>query len=1076
VLKKRDSRIIRIIYIRVGGEIWIGSTPEKKRVSERLERGRKLKRGSVKENKMPTSLAKKKKMAFQTSIAFKDLERAKNDQSSMRVSVHQLSVEASVFNDAGGTNGDDGDDGGNDEKNQMSFANVYKKESELVVAGFWFPTKGEKVTCDVLDVFLLLCPNGASVAMRNVVAEGEDEVNGKALKRLHEEMLSKNKSAVVMLPNERELHIVAVRKDGMMKEEKEKKSNVAGAPNATTGEKKISVGFYEDDEDEDNEKKKKKKEEEDASSTLKSESESYFLGFEIPSKSVFEANLLLENSQFVVILDLDETLLQAASEGTLERAIENERRKMIELDGKIETLSKGGGGINNNIDENNRDELSKYRRERQETEQRRRFLMEDHRMLKEFREGNAVRQGALLNAKNEKALVVDKLNPNELKMIERPVVRLASKYRGGLNGFTMFTRIDPNDPNSSILVHVRPGWFGPHGLKEALSGINRASKKRLAEVYVCTTAEKEYAMEMWRILDGDFSLIDERDVRRRVVSLYGLGGGARKSFKMAWEGNAKKWPHALSLIIDDRSNVWAETEQPHVITVHPFLPNGYIEPESNSIEKDADAANSNGNNSNSHNVNPAAVLRRERETFLERELPGKGGVLGSALGMLNAARTRWFYEFQKYRKDKRMRMFEESFESNDTDDGKVEAEKEDAQNVSAPPAENGAPGGDGGSPAQKMSKNASLELPSLNKILPEIMAKEAQELASALKARAGVSRTATGAGSALDSILAPLHRSIVENEKMKKEKREKEEREKREQMQKEKEEREKREREEHEAAEAKERAEREAEEARWEEERVRRKKEREEKDEAEEQKRKEKKRISGGGGSGKKLDKDETLDEAGQILEDAKKKERAAEVALKKAKKEQQRMLKELEVEKSRKAAAEKRKATREAKNGSASKKKKKKDGEEETGLVLDDEMDPEAWNATLDEIPCKVCKSKDDDEKMLLCDGCDCGFHIFCLKPPMKKIPEGDDDWFCKPCKAGVERMTKSVEAKVALRVAMQELPESYQEEAIKICKVANGLDEDADEEIVIDVAELEPKTLWRLNLVCDRAKDEQT
>ena len=1069
MLKKRDVHIIYIIHIRVGREIWIGSTPEKKECRKSVwKEGEKLKRGSVKENKMPTSLAKKKKMAFQTSIAFKDLERAKNDQSSMRVSVHQLSVEASVFNNVGGTNGDDGDDGGNDENNQMSFANVYKKESELVVAGFWFPTKGEKVTCDVLDVFLLLCPNGASVAMRNVVAEGEDEVNGKALKRLHEEMLSKNKSAVVMLPNERELHIVAVRKDGMMKEEKEKKSNVAGAPNATTEEKKISVGFYEDDEDEDNEKKKKKKEEEDASSTLKSESESYFLGFEIPSKSVFEANLLLENSQFVVILDLDETLLQAASEGTLERAIENERRKMIELDGKIETLSKGGGGINNNIDENNRDELSKYRRERQETEQRRRFLMEDHRMLKEFREGNAVRQGALLNAKNEKALVVDKLNPNELKMIERPVVRLASKYRGGLNGFTMFTRIDPNDPNSSILVHVRPGWFGPHGLKEALSGINRASKKRLAEVYVCTTAEKEYAMEMWRILDGDFSLIDERDVRRRVVSLYGLGGGARKSFKMAWEGNAKKWPHALSLIIDDRSNVWAETEQPHVITVHPFLPNGYIEPESNSIEKDADAANSNGNNSNSHNVNPAAVLRRERETFLERELPGKGGVLGSALGMLNAARTRWFYEFQKYRKEKRLRMFEESFESSPSDDNdKVESEKEEIQ---TPASENATAGGDGAFlPSSAQKKNTSLELPSLNKILPEIMAKEAQELASALKARAGVSRTATGAGSALDSILAPLHRSMAENEKIKKEKREKEEREKREQMQREKEERERKEREERKVEEARHKAEREAaEEARWKEERARRQKEREE-DEVEEQERKEKRRNLG---SAKKLDKDgiHDLNTAGKILQDAKREERAAEAALKKAKKEQQQMLKELEVEKKRKASAEKRKATREVKNGSASKRKK-----EVVSLTLDEEMAPEAWNATLDEIACKVCKSKDEGEKMLLCDGCDCGFHIYCLKPPMKKIPEGDDDWFCKTCKVGVERMTKSVEAKVALRVAMQELPESYQEEAIKICKVAHGLEEDADEEIVIDVAELEPKTLWRLNLVCERAKDDQ-
>ena len=984
--------------------------------------------------------------AFHTSIAFDDPERAKNKQSSMRVRAKGLDSRASGFA-------------------EETFASAYKEGGELVVAGFWFPTRGEKVTCDVLDVFLLLCPNGASVALTNAKEKEEGE-NRKALRKLHEEMLARNKSAVVILPNERELHIVAVRKDMMRdKEEKEKK----GINASVAAGKKIDVGFYEDDENDRDAKKKEEKEEDaPASTSSSSSSSSYFLGFEIPSKSVFEANLLLENSQFVVILDLDETLLQAASEGTLERASENERRKLIELDGKIETLS-------NANDENNRDELSKCRRERQETEQRRRFLMEDYRMLKEFREGNAVRQGALLNAKNEKALVVDKLNPkNELKMVERPVVRLASKYRGGLNGFTMFTRIDPDDPNSSIIVHVRPGWFGPHGLKEALSGINRSSKKRLAEVYVCTTAEKEYAMEMWRILDGDFSLIDEQDVRRRVVSLYGLGSGARKSFKMAWEGNANKWPHALSLIIDDRSNVWAETEQPHVLTVHPFLPNGYIEPESNSIEKNADAANSN-NDSNTNSVKPAAVVRRERETFLERELPGKGGVLGSALGMLNAARTRWFYEFQKYRKEKRLRMFEESFESSPSDDNdKVESEKEEIQ---TPASENATAGGDGAFlPSSAQKKNTSLELPSLNKILPEIMAKEAQELASALKARAGVSRTATGAGSALDSILAPLHRSMAENEKIKKEKREKEEREKREQMQREKEERERKEREEREVEEARQKveearqkAEREtAEEARWKEERARRLKEREE-DEVEEQERKEKRRNLG---SAKKLDKDgiHDLNTAGKILQDAKREERAAEAALKKAKKEQQQMLKELEGEKKRKASAEKRKASREVNNGSASKKKK-----EVVSLTLDEEMAPEAWNATLDEIACKVCKSKDEGEKMLLCDGCDCGFHIYCLKPPMKKIPEGDDDWFCKTCKVGVERMTKSVEAKVALRVAMQELPESYQEEAIKICKVAHGLEEDADEEIVIDVAELEPKTLWRLNLVCERAKDDQ-
>ena len=34
----------------------------------------------------------------------------------------------------------------------------------------------------------------------------------------------------------------------------------------------------------------------------------------------------------------------------------------------------------------------------------------------------------------------------------------------------------------------------------------------------------------------------------------------------------------------------------------------------------------------------------------------------------------------------------------------------------------------------------------------------------------------------------------------------------------------------------------------------------------------------------------------------------------------------------------------------------------------------------------------------MLLCDGCDRGHHLYCLKPKLKKIPSGD--WFCHECK----------------------------------------------------------------------------
>ena len=34
-----------------------------------------------------------------------------------------------------------------------------------------------------------------------------------------------------------------------------------------------------------------------------------------------------------------------------------------------------------------------------------------------------------------------------------------------------------------------------------------------------------------------------------------------------------------------------------------------------------------------------------------------------------------------------------------------------------------------------------------------------------------------------------------------------------------------------------------------------------------------------------------------------------------------------------------------------------------------------------------------DREDEVLLCGGCDNGFHIFCLKPALKKIP--DDEWF---------------------------------------------------------------------------------
>ncbi|KAI0355366.1 hypothetical protein OH77DRAFT_1479882 [Trametes cingulata] len=51
-------------------------------------------------------------------------------------------------------------------------------------------------------------------------------------------------------------------------------------------------------------------------------------------------------------------------------------------------------------------------------------------------------------------------------------------------------------------------------------------------------------------------------------------------------------------------------------------------------------------------------------------------------------------------------------------------------------------------------------------------------------------------------------------------------------------------------------------------------------------------------------------------------------------------------------------------------------------------------------ELHCEICLKKDQGEKMLICDGCDCGFHMFCLDPPLTNIPRGQ--WFCHNCLFG--------------------------------------------------------------------------
>lgn len=49
------------------------------------------------------------------------------------------------------------------------------------------------------------------------------------------------------------------------------------------------------------------------------------------------------------------------------------------------------------------------------------------------------------------------------------------------------------------------------------------------------------------------------------------------------------------------------------------------------------------------------------------------------------------------------------------------------------------------------------------------------------------------------------------------------------------------------------------------------------------------------------------------------------------------------------------------------------------------------AWSKSVLNARCRLCRRKGDAEHMLLCDCCDRGHHMYCLKPPIKEV------WSCK-------------------------------------------------------------------------------
>uniref|UniRef100_A0A671YSL8 Bromodomain adjacent to zinc finger domain 2B n=1 Tax=Sparus aurata TaxID=8175 RepID=A0A671YSL8_SPAAU len=56
-------------------------------------------------------------------------------------------------------------------------------------------------------------------------------------------------------------------------------------------------------------------------------------------------------------------------------------------------------------------------------------------------------------------------------------------------------------------------------------------------------------------------------------------------------------------------------------------------------------------------------------------------------------------------------------------------------------------------------------------------------------------------------------------------------------------------------------------------------------------------------------------------------------------------------------------------------------------------------WERSIMKVHCQLCNKGDNEELLLLCDGCDKGCHTYCHKPKITTVPDGD--WFCPTCVA---------------------------------------------------------------------------
>jgi len=552
--------------------------------------------------------------------------------------------------------------------NERFLSTLVERGGELVVVGFW---ESRDAFDPLPALHLLSSASGGTPAFKAVPSEACEAKEREELESLHFEMCAENKSAVVQVVGEdgraSELHLVAVPSGAEAEEEEAEGEGTSGR-------------------------------------------RTRFMAFKTEQMAPVYAAPLLVHNRLVVVFDLDETLVQATTLHLLDRRIEQARAKLMSLM-KFDFS-------NPRLSEVMKDEMKK---DRASTEQSLRRLQIDRSMLFQY-----VTEAAItVNGRRSVTIPeIEQLPDGQQRL--RNVIRVPSPHIKG--SMCVFTMINPADPSTAVLMHVRPGW---EELKNYLAGSDRNRSKR-AEVFVCTMALKDYAREVCRILDPFNIVFDPMQLDGRLKNV------KAEELKSISKTCGSHFPRELTVIVDDRTAVWEAEAQPHILAVTPFMPYGDV----------------------------GAPMG-------QNESGGSGGTLGTVQSMLETLRLRWHMDYEKFAVKARAHVHQTA------DHGVVRPPKNvtEATDDGASTRENADDEADANKEddalkrAHNRKKSERLFYPpDAGELLKPLMDLEAKDAAAGIASAGGAARAAGGSGSRLAAALGALdrHQTVkMQNAKLK---------------------------------------------------------------------------------------------------------------------------------------------------------------------------------------------------------------------------------------------------------------------------------------------------------------------